>query len=392
MKKILATLLIVCTLVCAMTVCASAADDVVIKFRPGSDAESAYIIENIAHRNDTQYFTDAGTYLTMKFEADFTGAEIVEFQFGSWGRLLVSVSTDNNTFTDVIDTNAEITDSKTTKVDLAGKFDQTKGVLYIRIAHACYEYTRNGSGYTTEYKGGDGESGCGGSLLFREDAVLTVKAKATPKVAKVVRVYEFEGDNILGGTQLNTELTKDGTGCASHTYGENEEVVAMGKAFEPVDLTGCDNAEFWFYISDVSKIGAFENGQIEICSGGECDKEETSWNLGGNGLKSLIVGEPVSGWNLVRLPAVGGGADWSRINYFRFYSLNAKGNGLAGTTVAFDMLYGCTEGDAPAPAVSEAPDTPDTPDTPATFDAVSSVAVAAVAALGVALVASKKRH
>ena len=38
------------------------------------------------------------------------------------------------------------------------------------------------------------------------------------------------------------------------------------------------------------------------------------------------------------------------------------------------------------------PETPDTPDTPTTFDAVSSVAVAAVAALGVALVASKKRH
>ena len=37
------------------------------------------------------------------------------------------------------------------------------------------------------------------------------------------------------------------------------------------------------------------------------------------------------------------------------------------------------------------PEQPDEP-TPATFDAVSSVAVAAVAALGVALVASKKRH
>ena len=43
---------------------------------------------------------------------------------------------------------------------------------------------------------------------------------------------------------------------------------------------------------------------------------------------------------------------------------------------------------------TDTPDTPDTPDepAPATFDAVSSVAVAAVAALGVALVASKKRH
>ena len=118
MKKLLASLLIVCTLICAMTVCASAADDVVIKFRPDGTKTESYIIENNAHKNDTQYFTDAGTYLTMKFEADFSGAEIVEFQFGSWGRLLVSVSTDNTTFADVIDTNAEITDSKTQTVIL----------------------------------------------------------------------------------------------------------------------------------------------------------------------------------------------------------------------------------------------------------------------------------
>ena len=388
MKKLLASLLIVCTLICAMTVCASAADDVVIKFRPGTDAENAYIIENIAHKNTTQYFTDVGVYLTMKFEADFSAAKLVQFQFGSWGRLLVSVSTDNSTFTDVVDSNGEVTDSKTTKIDLTGKFDQTKGVLYIRIAHGCYEYTRSGDGYTTEYKGNAGEEGCGGSLLFNEDAILTIKSEIAPKVAKVVRVLDFEGDNLLAGTELNTELTKDGAGCASHTYNENEGVVAMAKDFDPIDLSGCDFVEFWFYISDTTKLDGFQNGQIEICSGGTCDAEETSYDLNGGNIKKLIVGDPQNGWNLIRLSAGGGGCDWSRVNYFRFYSLDANKNGLPGTTIAFDMLYGCTEGDAPAPAISDTPADP----TPATFDAVSSVAVAAVAALGVALVASKKRH
>ncbi len=393
MKKLLASLLIVCTLICAMTVCASA-DDVTIKFRPGSDAESDYIIENNAHRNDTQYFTDAGTYLTMKFEADFNGAEVVEFQFGSWGRLLLSVSTDNETFTDVIDSNAEITDSATTKINLAGKFDQAKGVLYIRVAHGGYEYTRSGNSYTTEFMG-EGDGGCGGSLLFREDAILTVKAKETPKEPKVVRFFEFEGDALLDGTELNTELTKDGAGCASHTYGEGEGVVAMGKAFDPVDLTGCDYVEFWFYISDTSKLGGFQNGQIEICSGGTCDAEETSFDINAGGITRLIVGEPVNGWNLIRLPAVGGGCDWSRVNYIRFYSLAANENGMAGTTIAFDMMYGCTEGDAPAPSLAPVdPGDPTDPvdPNPGTFDAASSVAVFAVAALGIALVASKKRH
>ncbi|MCQ2425921.1 MAG: hypothetical protein MJ070_07230 [Lachnospiraceae bacterium] len=378
MKKILASLLIVCTLICAMTIFASAADDVVIKFRPDGTKNEGYIVEDTnAHVNTTQYFCDAGTHVTMKFSGDFKTANAVTFQCGVWGWLRVSLSQDNATWTDLYVAD-KVVDSTTMSFDLTDKIDKNKGDIYIRIAHANFEYTADG---VTQKAGTEG--GNGGSLLFNQDAILTIK---NTKHDKVVPIYGFEED--IKGAPANTDNKVDGAASVVYTFGAADGTKVIWKNLDaPVDCTGCDNVELYFYVSDVALFDEIGGGQLEITSGGDCDKEETSWST--DSLKSHVVGTPKAGWNLLRF-GIGGACDFSRVNYVRIYIPNC-GADKEGKQIGLDMLYACGADATVTPTIAGNDPTPDDP-TPATFDAVSSVAVAAVAALGVALVASKKRH
>ncbi|MCQ2426137.1 MAG: hypothetical protein MJ070_08320 [Lachnospiraceae bacterium] len=205
---------------------------------------------------------------------------------------------------------------------------------------------------------------------------------------KVIKMLDF--DEAYFGS-FDTENHVDGTGCCSFTFKETSGTEVFQKKFDAIDLSECDFVEFWFYISDASKLDQFTGAQIELTSSGTCDKEEATWNIPAS-WDSIIVGEAKDGWNLIRLDIHkqgDNGAKWNNINWFRLYTL--EGKKLAGVTIKFDDMYAYTEGaEVPAPQKA-APETPDDP-TPATFDAVSSVAVVAVAAMGVVLVASKKRH
>ncbi len=205
---------------------------------------------------------------------------------------------------------------------------------------------------------------------------------------KVIKMLDFD-EAYFGG--LDTENHVDGTGCCSFTFKETSGTEVFQKKFDAIDLSECDFVEFWFYISDASKLDQFTGAQIELTSSGTCDAEEATWNIPAS-WGSIIVGEAKDGWNLIRLDIHkqgDNGAKWNNINWFRLYTL--EGKKLAGVTIKFDDMYAYTEGaTVPAPQKA-APETPDDP-TPATFDAVSSVAVVAVAAMGVVLVASKKRH
>ncbi len=65
------------------------------------------------------------------------------------------------------------------------------------------------------------------------------------------------------------------------------------------------------------------DGQIELTSSGKSDVEELNWSLPRQGLRA--------GWNYLRLPLAaaskaGGGADLSRLNYFRLYNITPDGN------------------------------------------------------------------
>ena len=241
---------------------------------------------------------------------------------------------------------------------------------------------------------------------------LTYTVAPAAPAPKFVKMLDF--DEQYFGT-LDTEGHVDGTGCNSFTFKETSGVEVFQRSIEnPIDISGCDFVEFYFYCSDITKLDQFTGAQIELCSDGGCDRGEMTFDISGAGLKNRIVGEPQNGWNLVRLDLnapsakhTTGGTDAAgkpfdaynpaHINYFRMYTL--EGNKFAGVTMKWDYMYAYAEGETvPAPqkasAQTEAPatDAPTEPVTPPTFDAAASVAVAAVAAMGIVLVASKKRH
>ncbi len=391
MKKLLASLLVVCTLICAMTIFASAADDVAITFRPDGSGSEGNVFDTNAHVNGTQYFCDGGTHVTLKYTADFAAAKKVTFQCGIWGWLLFSVSTDNATWTDLI-TATDVMGTQTIQLDLTDKFDRSVGDLYIRIAHSGFTYNPDSS--MASHIDGTAE-GNGGSLLFREDAILTLK---NSEHTAVVPMFGFDAD--ITGAAADAETKIDGDAACIYTFTAEAGTKVIQYVFEtPVDVTACDAVEFYLYVSDVAVLDNIGGGQLELTSGGTCDVEETNWTT--ESLKSLIVGEPKAGWNLVHL-AIGGACNWDRVNFFRIYIpgiTGDKGAALDGKQIGFDMMYAVGE-DAVAPVpstlapVDPTPSDPTDPTdpNPGTFDAASSVAVFAVAALGIALVASKKRH
>jgi hypothetical protein len=70
----------------------------------------------------------------------------------------------------------------------------------------------------------------------------------------------------------------------------------------------------WVWVSDASALGS---GQIEITSGGDCDKQELNWLI-----KSYIKQD---GWNELYLPLAtagktGGEFNYKALNYMRIYA------------------------------------------------------------------------
>ncbi|MBQ3928444.1 MAG: hypothetical protein II710_07375 [Clostridia bacterium] len=93
--------------------------------------------------------------------------------------------------------------------------------------------------------------------------------------------------------------------------------------FDDVDCTGMDTFEFQIYFSDQAFMDFFAQmpeGQIELCSGGACDNQETMWDI--TNLVKGIVGEAKPGeWLTVRLPLSTGtqGLEVDHVNYIRIY-------------------------------------------------------------------------
>lgn len=116
-----------------------------------------------------------------------------------------------------------------------------------------------------------------------------------------------------GGFDRN-EFTE---GKASVTW-----TVSVGGSFvvfrtweQPVDASGANYLVFDFYVSDADMFYSISGGNsLEVTSSGTCDVEETAWDL--------TDFDVVSGWNTISLPLVGGGCDFSRVNYMRFYALS----------------------------------------------------------------------
>lgn len=89
----------------------------------------------------------------------------------------------------------------------------------------------------------------------------------------------------------------------------------------PIDISDYTYLEFDFYIEEPSILQSATDVQIELTSSGVPDLNENNWG------KQFINGLSLrSGWNHIRLKLstsvqVNGGADFSNINFFRFYAV-----------------------------------------------------------------------
>ncbi len=113
-----------------------------------------------------------------------------------------------------------------------------------------------------------------------------------------------------------TSLKITPTSASSHT--------TPNIKFDDVDCTGMDTFEFQIYFSDQAFMDFFAQmpeGQIELCSGGTCDNEETMWDI--TNLVKAIDGEAKPGeWLTVRLPLSTGNQgelQVDHVNYIRIY-------------------------------------------------------------------------
>ncbi len=299
------------------------------------DTYDAYLVEGFYNRHMGGLYHDANAYSVLKFtyEGDPSAASLflpISNQYS------VLASSDNRDYSEIArnEYGGSIT-SHDLELDLTGFLGT--GAIYVRIQDSIP--TDGNGAYIT---GGD------------KKIVFSVGGGSAS--SDIVRIFDFE-EPCFG--EVNTADQIDGSGCVTFFVPDND-VHVFTKWFDaPIDLSGCDYVEFWFYISDVSRINGFGPGQIELTSSGTCDREELAFDI--RTFSDLIVGEPVDGWNLVRLnlrdPDGDNGFIPENFNYFRMYTIQGD---LAGTTIGWDMMYARAEGtEAPAPVRTEAPYEPE---------------------------------
>jgi hypothetical protein len=130
-------------------------------------------------------------------------------------------------------------------------------------------------------------------------------------------LHRCDTDFSISAATLNTDPTyiKEGTGSLkAPVNGLVRMVYTMPKSKDISDYMK-GYLHMWVYINDVALLG---DGQIELCSGGTCDKEEISWSVKAHVTKS--------GWNELYLPLSsptwtnGGTFNPAKCNYLRVYT------------------------------------------------------------------------
>ena len=168
----------------------------------------------------------------------------------------------------------------------------------------------------------------------------------------------------VGGYKLDYEDKKDGSSSLYYTLGtwteidkttgeevEYEQKGTSGFQFTTekyagekfVDASGMDTLEFWFYVSDKDALMAagFADTGLELTSSGTCDQEEVCWRL----IEHIMPQVTESGvWTAIRLPlstgakSGDGGCDMSRLNYLRFFFVNAQNMPETPVTIKIDNI------------------------------------------------------
>ncbi|MBQ8717794.1 MAG: hypothetical protein IJY66_00835 [Clostridia bacterium] len=115
---------------------------------------------------------------------------------------------------------------------------------------------------------------------------------------------------------------------------------AIWSGYDTIDATKMDTLEFWFYVSDKDALAAagFQDNAMELTSSGEPDNEEINWRM-----SAILEQCTQDGWNAIRLPfleATGqtGKIDLSRVNFFRWYFINAMNLPEQPITIKIDNI------------------------------------------------------
>ena len=128
----------------------------------------------------------------------------------------------------------------------------------------------------------------------------------------------------VSGVRLikESEMVKEGKG-SWRIVGGSQEIIKY-RYSENINVSQYENGylHIWIWVDDVSKL---REGQIEITSSGDCDRNELNWSV-----TQYIT---VSGWNELYLPLAeagisGGEFDSEAFNYIRMYIFTHDGQSI----------------------------------------------------------------
>lgn len=128
-----------------------------------------------------------------------------------------------------------------------------------------------------------------------------------------------DGWQTVGDPVVETSGAKEGTGYIKNKIASGSDFMQFIKHLaKPLDskLTSANGQfSFWWYISDVSALKA--DGQIEITSGGDADKDEYGWSIG------PLLPTLKNGWNQINLnfkdADLSGTPNPAAVNFFRIF-------------------------------------------------------------------------
>ncbi len=150
---------------------------------------------------------------------------------------------------------------------------------------------------------------------------------------------DVTGWDAAGGAVLDPSSKKQGENSIKATIGGGDALRMQKALTQPIDtkLTK-ETAQltFWLFVEDASKV-KLTDGQIEVTSSGTADQQEYNW-------PTSVLAPLQTGWNLIKLSLAnagesGGGADLSKINFFRMYlNTTAAASPTATFTMALDAI------------------------------------------------------
>ncbi len=167
---------------------------------------------------------------------------------------------------------------------------------------------------------------------YIDDVYFCMGVEEEDPIAEVGKV-NAEGDLIIatcdslsepgaGGMRMVTDPDNIKEGSGAWWVKDNNLVVLSVKYNEPLNVSRYVEDGYlhlWLWVSDASVL---TNGQIEITSGGDCDKNEFNW--------AATAYIKKDGWNELYLPlsaagSTGGAFNANAMNYFRIYVFPQEG-------------------------------------------------------------------